>query len=394
MRLEDMFFKAYFLRFLSGKMVYRIFFYIVFFAFLLAYRPAQAKLCPVEVPPGDTLVRKMETDFDLGLRIFKSRFRYVDTTRIHKFRLKNNIQIFSGTSVVDYSFSSNASAYLEHSPFTYIASSSAYGGVELNYKFLSIALSRGIPGTYLNKDIRGINDISLGTSYFWRQLGIRASFSNYTGLLHGDAENGYEITKGLSSLRIGAQLYYIHNARRYSYSAGSAQSEMQRHSAGSFLVMISPGFQRFKSESTILPDSIDKEMYFGKYAGMRKLMYTGFDVMPGYGFNIVAAKGHLYFSPTGFLGPGVYFYRLKTHEATGTGMSYAISGSFMLNAGYNGERFFVNARIKSSFSDLILNPSEITNSNTDFQLVVGYRFADLEHRLPASPRKLWDRVIK
>jgi hypothetical protein len=362
---------------------------------LLAHLPAGAKTFPAAATPGDTaLVKKIETDFDLGIRLFKSRFRYVDTTRIRRFRLNNNVQIFGGTSVVDYSFSSNAPAYLEHSPFTYIASSSAYAGFEINYKFLSLALSRGIPGTYLNKDIRGINDISLGTSYFWRQLGIRASFSNYTGLLHGDAENGYEITKGLSSLRVSAQLYYIHNARRYSYSAGTAQSELQRHSAGSFLFMVSPAFQRFRSEGTILPDSIDKEMYFGKYAGMRRLMYTGFDLMPGYGFNIVAAKGHLYFSPTGFIGPGVYFYRLKTSEATGTGMSYAISGAFMLNAGYNSNRFFINARIKSSFSDLVLNPSTIESANTDFQLVLGYRFADLERRLPASPRKLWERIVK
>lgn len=365
------------------------------YALLLSCLPAAAREWPVASVPADTaLARKMETDFDLGLRLFKGRFRYVDSTRIRKFRLQNNVQVYGGTSMVDYSFSSNAKAYLEHSPFTYIASSSAYAGFEVNYKFLSLALSRGIPGTYLNKDIRGINDISLGTSYFWRQLGIRASFSNYTGLLHGDAQNGYEITKGLGSLRVNAQLYYIHNARRYSYSAGTAQSELQRHSAGSFLMMVSPAFQRFRSENTILPDSIDKEMYFGKFAGMRKLMYTGIDIMPGYGFNIVADRGHWYCSPTGFIGPGIYFYRLKTHEVTGTGLSYAISGVFMLNAGYNGNRIFTNIRIRSYFSDLVLNPSEIASSGTDYQLMVGYRFADIEKKLPASPRKLWERIMR
>ena len=332
--------------------------------------------------------RQPKSDFDLGFRLFKKKLLFVDTNKIGKFKFKNNVQFFLGRSNLEYQFSSLKDT--NHNPFTYNANNSSYIGIELNYKFLCIIISKGIPGTYLDNTVKGINNISLSTAYFWRQTGFKAYFEHYNGLLIPETQRGgYVLQKEINLTKIGLNFTYVNNAKNFSFRAAQYQDEIQKRSVGSFLLEFNPLFQKFNSQNSFLPDSLNKHEYHGKFVGLKKMLFVGADIMPGYGLNLVAAKGKLYFAPSVFLGAGLYYHSLETKAGYINNANFSITSKLIINTGYNGKRVFVNLRMKTSSQDYILSPTILTSNFTDFQVSLGYRFQDLETRLPKSLKKVF-----
>lgn len=332
--------------------------------------------------------KQLKNDFDLGFRLFKKKLLFVDTNKIGKFKFKNNAQLFFGRSNLDYQFSSLRDT--NHNPFTYNANNSSYIGVELNYKFLCIIISKGIPGTYLDNTVKGINNISLATAYFWRQTGFKAYFEHYNGLLIPETQRGgYILQKEINLTKIGLNFTYVNNAKNFSFRAAQYQDEIQKRSVGSFLLEFNPLLQKFNSENSFLPDSLNKKEYHGKFVGLKKMFFLGADIMPGYTVNLVAAKGKLYFAPSIFLGAGLYYHSLETKAGYINNANFSLTSKIIINTGYNGKRIFVNLRLKSMSQDYILSPTILSSHYEDVQVSVGYRFGDLENRMPHNLKKIF-----
>lgn len=345
-------------------------------------------MCSLNTWAQSDMEAQAKTDFDLGFRLFKKKLLFVDTNKIGKFKLKNNAQLFFGRSNLDYEFSSLKDK--NHNPFVYNANNSSYIGVELNYKFLCIIISKGIPGTYLDNTVKGINNISLSTAYFWRQVGFKAYFEHYNGLLIPEAKKGgYILQKEINLTKVGFNFTYVNNAKNFSFRAAQYQDEIQKHSAGSFLLEFNPLMQKFNSANSFLPDSLNIKEYHGKFVGLKKMLFVGADIMPGYGLNLVAARGKLYFAPSVFLGTGLYYHSLETKAGYINYGNFSITGKLIINTGYNGKRVFVNLRLKASSQDYILSPTIITSNFNDFQVSAGYRFGDVEKRLPHGLKKVF-----
>jgi hypothetical protein len=337
---------------------------------------------------NDTLP-KLKSNFDLGFRVFKKKLLFVDTNKIGKFKLRNNVQVFFGRSNLDFEFSSLIDT--NHKPFAYTANNSSYIGFELNYKFLSIILSKGIPGSYLDNSVKGINRFSLATAYFWRQIGIKSYFEYYNGLLTPEIKKGYILQREINLTKVGLNLTYVNNAKRFSFRAAQYQDELQKHSSGSFLMEVNPLFQKFNSERPFLPDSLNKKEFHGKFVGLKKMLFVGSDILPGYTVNLVAAKGKLYFSPSVFFGVGLYYHHLQTKDGYVSNINYSLTGKLVLNTGYNGNRLFVNLRLKTSSQDFYLSPTILTSNYSDVQIAVGYRFGELENKIPKKVKNLFNR---
>ncbi len=135
----------------------------------------------------------------------------------------------------------------------------------------------------------------------------------------------------------GANGIILFNGRRFSYNAAFNQTELQKKTAHSLLLMMSLKFNEIKSDS-LIPSAIRK--YFVDYSHIDRNRNYAFLLHMGYALNLT--KKSFYFSTAVFGGVGV---QLQTYTFV-NGLSTRVKTAFPLSArakasiGYNGKVFF------------------------------------------------------
>ena len=100
---------------------------------------------------------------------------------------------------------------------------------------------------------------------------------------------------------------YIFNYRKFSYRAAVNQNELQRKTAGSFLLRFEPFYRTLGTATRLVPASLDLLGIFGNQEGLEYVKAPGMLVMPGYGATIKSVDQKFYVSPFIFAGPGIAF---------------------------------------------------------------------------------------
>ena len=125
-------------------------------------------------------------------------------------------------------------------------------GLGFNYKWIGVGMAFSLP--FMNKD----NDIYGETSRFDMQLnlfsrfyGISAYFQNYKGFHLANPESfiatpvtQYPYMGDIQSFSLGAEAFYFFNNKKFSYKAAFIRNEVQKKSAGGFIL---GGFYKLSS---------------------------------------------------------------------------------------------------------------------------------------------------
>jgi hypothetical protein len=215
-----------------------------------------------------------------------------------------------------------------------------------------------------------------------RQFAIRLFYTKSEGVIVTDQAAKFTSSPDVRLVRTGAQLTYYFNDQKYSYRAANFQNELQRRSAGSFMIRLEPFFRTVSTESPLVPAAFDVPETYGEQVGLQYVDSPGLIIMPGFGYNVAAYDGKLFISPMIFLGPGfaVNVYRSESGKYTSLNAEWA--GSASLSVGYNGKKAYVTLRGSYDAAYFVLNPSYFTTSDLKLNLTAGLRFNHLEKFIP------------
>ena len=252
-------------------------------------------------------------------------------------------------------------------------------GVGLTYKWIDGDLYFSLPGTtYLKEERSNLDQFKLSTSHTRRKIGYRAYLANSTGVIVSGNNDEYESDPSMHEFQMGVQATYVFNNRCYSYRAALFQSEEQVKTAGSFLLRGEVFYRSLGgSGQHIVPDVYDVVSRFGSQTGMTYLKAPGLLVMPGYGINVAIPHTKFFISPMMLAGLGAAFNTYKSDNGRREHVNMEYSGTFLLNAGYNGGLLYGRLQFNYSASYSPIQPAYLTSVYWGVSLWVGLRFRDL-----------------
>jgi Domain of unknown function (DUF4421) len=309
-----------------------------------------------------------------------------DSNYIARFKLSNEVRFVYGGS--DFSMlwgSSKADNNTKAANFS--SNSNDYMGLGLTYKFIDADVTLALRNSALFPfERKTLRQFKLAAGFMaTNNMHLRFYVNRYKGLIAFTNEGAFRSDPQLRFFKTGAQLTYVFNKERFSYRAFYSQSELQRQSAGSFLIRSEPFYQHFYTNGRLVPDSLDTEELYGKQQELQKLSQLGWCIMPGYGYNYVFNNNRLYVCTNLFLGVS-YTTNYYTSGTTGRHIALRLGSGvlFNLSVGYNWKHMYADLRGTLQSYNQPLKPAYIYTNWPTAGLTVGYRFNYLEDRIPTS----------
>jgi len=256
-------------------------------------------------------------------------------------------------------------------------------GVGITYKIIDADLSYSLPKTTLmEEDRENLEQFRFSLSYTGRQWAVRGFYLASRGIISTDEQGEFTSQPDIEMQRIGAQVTYIFNEKKYSYRAANFQNELQKKTAGSFLLRFEPSYRYLQAPTGLVPESRDLATTYGNQAGLQSSKAPGLLAMPGYGINVALADGKFFVSPILLAGPGFAYNSYLAEKGEFNAWNFEWSALMVLNMGYNSPRAYANMRVAYEAYYISLNPSYITTTDLKISLTVGYRFNNLEKLIP------------
>jgi hypothetical protein len=302
-----------------------------------------------------------------------------DSGYVRKFTLDREIRFFYGGQGNSLSLGSTRDDATELNGDLY-KNTSDYIGAGITYGLLDGDVSFSLRGTtYLKEERSNLTQFKLAFSYTRRKIVFRPYYTKSTGVVISDSKNEFESTPSLEEVKLGLQIIYLFNHSRYSYRASMYQSEYQLKTAGSFLLRIDPFCRSLGTkDGSMIPAAYDLPARFGEQAGLEYIRSPGLLVLPGYGINVVVRDTRLFISPIVFAGLGLAQNMYETTSGSGSFTSLEYAAHVVLNAGYNGSKYYTKLQFTWSSGYTSLDPTYLTNSNLTCVLTAGIRFKKLK----------------
>jgi len=296
----------------------------------------------------------------------------VDSAYIHLWKKPNVIELYPGVYKTHFTFSRPDDF---KNNYRLVANSSGYMGVYLNYKWLSLEYSWTLPGTQLDKKIK-VKNTSLGYRFNTRNMMFRPFYESLSGLLIPDKKSRHHFNAfpGIQLTRVGTDIYYYTNTRRFSFSAANYFSAQQVKSAGALVIMATPSLQSIgwnKPSRRLLNDSATYQLLASNMRWVSLLTRLG------YNYNFILDEGKWSFSPGVLAGVGA----LSQIHAGNRKFQPVTDFQAWVNAGYNGPQYYVyfNASLDDCQTSLFIKTMQRTN--IDVSLTSGYRFGNSKKKI-------------
>jgi Domain of unknown function (DUF4421) len=301
----------------------------------------------------------------------------IDSSYIKRFAKENDIEVYTGIKKTSFRFRqlANDNFISQHKLF---ANTSAYTGFTIDYNWLSLDFSKNIPNTSVAKQSTSIKVLGIHLHKTHNKFLFEAGTDKYKGLILqlNRREQNFEYYDDINYRSYFTRITYIFNAEKFSLKAARSFSLLQAKSAGSFMVTVSPFFQRFslaggfneyeRSDSTFLSE-------ISKKPSSLNLRVSG-----GYTYNFIFNDGAWSINPGIFAGPAV---EKNLYPKEGQSLKLIANYQLVLNGGYNGQHFYfhVNA-IYNNVTNHLMN-SKMSINNRGASLTVGYRIGKLKNKI-------------
>jgi hypothetical protein len=212
-------------------------------------------------------------------------------------------------------------------------------GVGLTYKFITLKVSVGI---LQPREIRGnTRDLDVQFHSYGKKFATDILAQFYKGFYLPDQRFGspaseYYVRPDLAVSALGGSIQYIFNHRKFSYRAAFQQTELQKRSAGTFLLGMELFMGRFRADSTIVPLPLRDE----STEGLRAMKFIEFGPNGGYAYSWVFKN---FFITTGAalgLNAGLNQFKEGDEKVVFTGISP--NTVLRVSTGYSVRRWGVN----------------------------------------------------
>ncbi|HEU4859039.1 MAG TPA: DUF4421 family protein [Chitinophagaceae bacterium] len=301
----------------------------------------------------------------------------IDSSYIKRFEKENDVEVYTGGTKTSFRFRelANDNFVSQHKLF---ANTSAYTGFTIDYNWLSIGFSKNIPNTSVAKQSTSIKAVSLHLRKTHEKFLFEAGTDKYRGLILqvNRRQREYEYYDELNYRSYFTRITYIFNAEKFSLNAARNYSLLQAKSAGSFMAIVSPFFQRFTLKGGASeyeePDSVFLTEISKKPTSVNLL------VRGGYTYNFVFNDGEWSINPGIFMGPAIQ-KNIKPKE--GQSLKLIANYQLVLNGGYNGQHFYFHVNAVYNNNSYHFMNSKMSIHNRGISLTCGYRMGKLKNKI-------------
>jgi hypothetical protein len=268
-------------------------------------------------------------------------------------------------------------------------------GFGFNYKILFLNIEFTIPSTEKDRSIYGTTTSFDVQTYvyikkfvvdFYTQFYHGYYLSNNDELVTGSQPAEVLVRPDIKTVDLSLNIEYVPNNSRFSFNAPFTQNEIQKKSAGSFLMGGGIYHLNGKADSTFVPAMIKKTDFFQNHH-VRAFSYTSIGCNIGYGYTQVIKKD-FYIIGAISGGPGIGYSALKydpPYAATGkVGIAYNATAKF--GTGWNSAKYFVGLtyiRLFLENNSVVQGTREESNTG-NFQFTVARRFVPKRSLIPRS----------
>ncbi len=275
----------------------------------------------ISVEPDPKYISRFKTKLNFRLQLNKNEFRYSLTP----------------LSSVSYSKKELNKAQLNYGSFIPFSAGFAFnfmlGGFGYDFRFTK---------KYFNPSGKPVSDFKNF------RLNIVGSKVGFEGFFEGYGRNYFErsetlfddlsnFDEGLNVRHWGISMRVIGNDSRFSYKAAFAQSEMQKKSAGSFVLWYGyDQFQLKRSNGLLLDSAVQK--YYDKVKFLVDLKQHSWFVMPGFASNLVYQK--FYFATAIYAGSGPQFNRQFSDTNISKKVNLPLLSKARASIGLNGKSVY------------------------------------------------------
>jgi Domain of unknown function (DUF4421) len=299
-----------------------------------------------------------------------------DTQYISRFERTDFLQLYAGNFSRKIDFITNEKNGSAHQ-ITFSPNSSAFCGFVLGYKKITLYGDVALPQTSkVNRQQTDVRAFSIFLSHFKHKWGVTGFTSYNRGLLMA-SENTVMMYSNRSDLRkftLGAHVYRIFNASKFSFIAANSQQMLQQKSAGSFIVKLTPSYRILQSPGSIIPVEKSKYHLTGEMTMSRRLQLFSIQLKPGYAHNFVFNKTNFFVTPSLFAGPGADYHLLQQTNSRHRGFNFNFGYRFKITAGINKHRYFATIETLTDHTRSYLYRTVAKNTYKECTLNVGWRF--------------------
>jgi len=204
-------------------------------------------------------------------------------------------------------------------------------------------------------------NIDLRANLYSRPIGFDVYFIRYAGFTNDLSTSDVNASNAKPNLKmtdLGINIFYVYS-KKFSLKAAFNDTERQLKNAGSFLLLLSPGYTSIANPEKLFPDIYLP--YFGQNANLQKLRLFTLTLAPGYGFTLVHKK--FYITANSYVGAGFQYQECFYPTTKDYNMTNAFKIYLHWALGYNGDKYFAGLwfrddAIFSNLEDLtmIMNP--------------------------------------
>ena len=253
-------------------------------------------------------------------------------------------------------------------------------GIGYNYKKFGIGIAFGLPPSSENERKFGkTKRFDLQASMYGRKIGADGFFQKYKGYYNSNPDDFFDWTSdvlpqlnSMTLLSAGLSSFYVFNYEKYSYRAAFVRDELQKKSAGSFLLGVFGIYDDGTTEDGFIPnefpDNIETDFDIKKF----KNLAIGISV--GYAYNLVITEKILFGAA---VIPGFGYQRVSIRDIENNVESDDQPAGQLLARfalGYEHRLFFLNFTGSVNFRTIDLSPHDFNLSTEQFRFIIGKRF--------------------
>ena len=299
-----------------------------------------------------------------------------DSTRI--LDLSNNLSLWLFGINKEYLFTIVHMSSHKHLDFR--PNSATKLGFGFNYKWLGLGFALNMPWAKNDDDVYGhTTRIDLQINIFTRSFGMDISAQYYKGYYIANPKDfmswtkpQYPLLPNLATLSTEISGYYFTNNKKFSYRAAFVRNEIQKKSAGSFII---GGYLRADisdSPGGFIPS--DFPINLRDTFNIRNFSSANLGITMGYTYTFVFLK-NFFINLSAVPGIGLKaskMYDNKGKIANSNGVSIRWVGRLAL--GYEHKKFFLGITSINTSNSIVYKNLSAHSSNTKIRFFVGKRF--------------------
>ena len=257
--------------------------------------------------------------------------------------------------------------------FKLAANSSAFIGLSLDYKWMTLHYSTAFPGTELDENTE-LKYTGLSFNFGYRQLRFHPYYDSYNGLLIPQKRGQFEPFKNIRFRDAGLDIYWFGNPTQFSFSAAHSFSQQQRRSAGAPVLIVTPLWQKINwvnPSPAVIPDSVTYHLLASNPE------WFSLTMKGGYCYTFSFENGKWLIAPAGAIGGGLL--RETDHPDQHLQPVTALEG--WITGGYNGRRYYCYLSANWSERQSRLLVRRMGQRDYRISITAGFRFAGLKKKI-------------